>query len=475
MAEVEQKDTVVVGGGPGGYVAAIRASELGQKVTLIEKGDPGLGGVCLNVGCVPSKALIAAGHRLQEAKDSSTYGVSKTDATIDFKKTQEWKDKKVVDRMTRGVEMLLKKHKVEIINGEAILDNDHQLRVIKPGTKQFMDNDTGRTITWKNLILATGSRPVEIPHFKFEGRVIDSTGCLNLPEIPKELIVIGGGYIGSELAGAYANLGSHVTILEGLPSILNGFDDDMVKVVEKNMKKKGIDIITGAMAKNSEQDDSSVTVTYEVDGKEQTIKADYCMVSVGRKPNTDNFGLDMTSVELNDHHQVIVDQQDRTNVDGIWAIGDIVPGPALAHKAFFEAKTAAGAIAGKNTANDWVGVPAVCFTDPEMAEVGLNKEQAKEKGIEVATAQFPFAGNARAVSLDSPDGFVRLIYTKDEKNVVGAQIVGPGASDMAGELSLIVNCGMNVEDVDLTIHPHPTLNEPIQEAADIAMGFPTHI
>lgn len=214
MAEVEQKDTVVVGGGPGGYVAAIRASELGQKVTLIEKGDPGLGGVCLNVGCVPSKALIAAGHRLQEAKDSSTYGVSKTDATIDFKKTQEWKDKKVVDRMTRGVEMLLKKHKVEIINGEAILDNDHQLRVIKPGPKQFMDNDTGRTITWKNLILATGSRPVEIPHFKFEGRVIDSTGCLNLPEIPKELIVIGGGYIGSELAGAYANLGSHVTILE---------------------------------------------------------------------------------------------------------------------------------------------------------------------------------------------------------------------------------------------------------------------
>lgn len=475
MAEVEQKDTVVVGGGPGGYVAAIRASELGQKVTLIEKGDPGLGGVCLNVGCVPSKALIAAGHRLQEAKDSSTYGVSKTDATIDFKKTQEWKDKKVVDRMTRGVEMLLKKHKVEIINGEAILDSDHQLRVIKPGPKQFMDNDTGRTITWKNLILATGSRPVEIPHFKFEGRVIDSTGCLNLPEIPKELIVIGGGYIGSELAGAYANLGSHVTILEGLPSILNGFDDDMVKVVEKDMKKKGIDIITGAMAKNSEQDDSSVTVTYEVDGKEQTIKADYCMVSVGRKPNTDNFGLDMTSVELNDHHQVIVDRQGRTNVDGIWAIGDIVPGPALAHKAFFEAKTAAGAIAGKNTANDWVGVPAVCFTDPEMAEVGLNKEQAKEKGIEVATAQFPFAGNARAVSLDSPDGFVRLIYTKDEKNVVGAQIVGPGASDMAGELSLIVNCGMNVEDVDLTIHPHPTLNEPIQEAADIAMGFPTHI
>lgn len=475
MADVEQKDTVIVGGGPGGYVAAIRASELGQKVTLIEKGEPGLGGVCLNIGCVPSKALISAGHRFQDVMDSSTYGIAKVDAKIDFKKTQEWKQKKVVDRMTRGVEMLLKKHKVEIINGEAILDNDHQLRVIKPGPKQFMDNDNGRTITWKNLILATGSRPVEIPNFKFEGRVIDSTGGLNLPEIPNEFVVIGGGYIGTELAGAYANLGAHVTIIEGMDSILNGFDADMVKIVEKHLKKKGVDIVTGAMAKKSEQDDNSVTVTYEVDGKEHTIKADYCMVSVGRKPNTDDFGLDMTSVKLNDHHQVIVDAQGRTNVEGIWAVGDIVPGPALAHKAFFEGKTAAGAISGKKTANDWVGVPAVCFTDPEMAEVGMNAATAKEKGIEVATAQFPFAGNARAVSLDQPDGFVRFIYTKDEKNIVGAQCVGPEASTMAGELSLIVNCGMNVEDVALTIHPHPTLNEPIQEAADIALGFPTHI
>lgn len=475
MADVEKKDTVIVGGGPGGYVAAIRASELGQKVTLIEKGDPGLGGVCLNVGCVPSKALIAAGHRLHEARDASTYGISKTDATIDFKKTQDWKQHKVVERMTRGVKMLLKKHKVEIIEGAAMMDNDHQLRIMKSGPKQFMDFDGGTKITWNNLILATGSRPVEIPNFKFEGRVIDSTGGLNLPEIPKEFVVIGGGYIGTELAGAYADLGSHVTIIEGTDGILGGFDKDMVSVVVKNLKKKGIDIITNAMAKNSTQDDSSVTVTYEVDGKENSIKADYCMVSVGRKPNTDNFALDMTSVKLNDHHQVIVDKQGRTNVPGIWAIGDIVPGPALAHKAFFEGKTAAGAIAGKNTANDWVGVPAVCFADPELAQVGMTADEAKKKGIEVATAKFPFAGNARAVSLDQPEGFVRFTYTKDKKNVVGAEVVGPEASTLAGELSLIVNCGMNVEDVSLTIHPHPTLNEPIQEAADVAMGFPTHI
>ncbi|WP_373841641.1 dihydrolipoyl dehydrogenase [Limosilactobacillus sp.] len=475
MADVEKKDTVIVGGGPGGYVAAIRASELGQKVTLIEKGDPGLGGVCLNIGCVPSKALIAAGHRFQETLDSSTYGVSKTKATIDFKKTQDWKQKKVVDRMTRGVKMLLRKHKVEIIDGVAMMDNDHQLRVLKAGPKQFMDFDGGKKITWNNLILATGSRPVEIPNFKFEGRVIDSTGGLNLPEIPKEFVVIGGGYIGTELAGAYADLGSHVTIIEGTDTILGGFDKDMVKVVVKNLKKKGIDIITGAMAKSSTQDDSSVTVTYEVDGKEHSIKADYCMVSVGRKPNTDNFGLDMTSVKLDKHGKVIVDKQGKTNVDHIYAVGDMVPGPALAHKAFFEGKTAAGAIAGKNTANDWVGVPAVCFADPELAQVGMTASDAKDKGIEVATAQFPFAGNARAVSLDQPEGFVRFIYTKKEKNIVGAQVVGPEASTLAGELSLIVNCGMNVEDVSLTIHPHPTLCEPVQEAADVAMGLPTHI
>lgn len=473
MADVEEKETVIVGGGPGGYVAAIRASELGQKVTLIEKGT--LGGVCLNVGCVPSKALINAGHRLQEANDASVFGITTQPATIDFAKTQAWKQTKVVDRMTSGVTMLLKKHKVEVVEGEAFLDNDSQLRVMSVGPKQFMDNGGGATFKFKNLILATGSRPVEIPNFKFDGRVIDSTGALNLPEVPKELVVIGGGYIGTELAGAYANLGAHVTILEGTPSILPNFEKDMISVVVKNLKKKGVDVITSAMAKKSVQDDKSVSVTYEVDGKEATIKADYCLVSVGRKPNTDNFGLEMTSVKLNDRGLVEVDQQGRTSVNNIFAIGDIVAGPALAHKAFFEAKTAAGAIAGNKTANDWVGVPAVCFADPELATVGMTAAEAKDKGLEVATAKFPFAGNARAVSLDQPDGFVRLVYTKDGGNMVGAQVIGPEASDLIAELSLTVNGGMNVEDIALTIHPHPTLSEPIQEAADVALGFPTHI
>ncbi|GAA3615881.1 dihydrolipoyl dehydrogenase [Secundilactobacillus similis DSM 23365 = JCM 2765] len=474
MSDVEKRDTVIIGAGPGGYVAAIRAAELGQSVTVIEKSDT-LGGVCLNVGCVPSKALINAGHRFQDAKDASTFGITTQAPSIDFSKTQAWKDEKVVARMTSGVKMLLKKHKVDVIQGEAVLDSDTKLRVVSTGPKQFMSADDGLTIEFKNLIIATGSRPIEIPGFKFSGRVLDSTGGLNLPAIPKEFVVIGGGYVGTELAGAYANLGSHVTILEGTNSILPNFDKDMVKVVLSQMKKKGIDVITNAMAKKSEQDDKSVTVTYEVDGKASTITADYVMVTVGRRANTDDIGLEMTSVKTGDHGLIEVDSQGRTSVPNIFAIGDIVAGPALAHKAFFEAKTAAGAIAGKNTANDWVGVPAVCFADPELATVGLTQSEAKDKGLDVTTAKFPFAGNARAVSLDQPDGFVRLVTTKDTNAVVGAQVVGPGASDLIAELSLAVNSGMNAEDIALTIHPHPTLSEPIQEAADVAIGFPTHI
>lgn len=248
MADVEKKDTVIIGAGPGGYVAAIRASELGQKVTLIEKSDT-LGGVCLNVGCVPSKALIQAGHRLEQAKDGSTYGISTDSATIDFKKTQEWKQKKVVDRMTSGVKMLMKKHHVDVVSGEAVFLSDTQLRVMPTGEKQFMSTDTGQTFEFNNIIIASGSHPIQIPGFKFDGRVVDSTGGLNLPEIPKEFVVIGGGYVGTELAGAYASLGAHVTILEGSPSILPNFEKDMVSVVLKKLKKKGVDVITNAMAK----------------------------------------------------------------------------------------------------------------------------------------------------------------------------------------------------------------------------------
>ncbi|UQS83765.1 dihydrolipoyl dehydrogenase [Bombilactobacillus thymidiniphilus] len=473
MAEVEQKQTVIIGAGPGGYVAAIRAAELGQQVTIIEKEY--FGGVCLNVGCVPSKALIQAGHRLREANDSQVYGITTNNVSIDFTKTQAWKDQKIVKRMTSGVQMLMKKHKVEVIEGEAFLDNNNQLRVMPVGPRQFMDNGGGHTIHFDNLIIATGSRPIEIKGFKFGDRVLSSTGLLNLTEIPKELVVVGGGYIGTELAGAFADLGAHVTILEGSPNIIPNFERDMVNIVEKHLKGKKIDIVTNAMAKEAIDKGDSVDVTYEVDGKPTTLSADYVMVSVGRKPNTDNFGLELTDVELTDRGLVKTDEQGRTNVSNIYAIGDITDGPALAHKAFFQGKTAAGAISGEKTANDYLSVPSVCFNDPEMASVGLTQTQAKEQGLDVKVAKFPFAGNARAVSLDSVDGFVKLISDKKTGTVLGGQVVGPNASDLISELSVIVNCQLNEEDVALTIHPHPTLGEPIQEAADMLMGYPTNI
>lgn len=463
----EERQTIIVGAGPGGYVAAIRAAELGQKVMIVEREN--IGGVCLNVGCIPSKALISAGHRYQLAQ-SEMFGVALGEATLDFAKTQAWKQNEVINRLTGGVEMLLKKHKVEIVRGEVYLHDDHTLRVLSETSET-----AAQTYKFENLILATGSRPIEIPNFKFTGRVLDSTGALALTEVPKELVVIGGGYIGAELAGAYANLGAHVTILEGSPAILPNFEKDMVDVVKKELVAKGIDIHTKALAKNAVQTDDHVAVTYEVDGKEVTINADYCLVTVGRRPNTDDMGLEYTGVKVGDKGLIEVDNQGRTAVANIYAIGDIVPGPALAHKAFFEAKVAAAAISGDTAAAvDYLGIPAVCFTDPELATVGLTVAEAKVKGLKAKGYKFPFTGNGRAMTLGQPEGFVRVV-TDDQGTVLGGQIVGPGASDLIAELTLAVNSAMNIEDVALTIHAHPTLAEVIGEVADTAIGFPTHM
>ncbi|MBM6613610.1 dihydrolipoyl dehydrogenase [Desemzia sp. RIT804] len=458
-------DTVVVGSGPGGYVAAIRAAQLGQKVAIVEREY--IGGVCLNVGCIPSKALISAGHRYQEALDSSVFGVSTENVTLDFTKTQEWKDTKVVNKLTSGIEMLLKKNKVEILRGEAYFNNDHQMRV--------MTETSAQTYVFKNAIIATGSRPIEIKGFKFGGRIIDSTGGLNLKEVPKKLVVVGGGYIGSELAGAYANLGAEVTILEGAASILGGFEKDVVKLVEKNFKDKGVKIVTKAMAKEAVQTDNGVTVKYEANGKEESIDADYVMVTVGRRPNTDDLGLEAVGINMTDRGLVEVDAQGRTNVDHIYAIGDIVPGAALAHKASYEAKVAAEAISGKKVAVDYRAMPAVAFTDPEIAIVGLNEKEAKEKGLDVKSVKFPLAGNGRALSLNATEGFVRLVVTKDDNVIVGAQVAGVSASDLIAELGLAVESGMNAEDISLTIHAHPSLGEAVMDAAEAALGMPIHM
>lgn len=459
-----ETDTLVVGAGPGGYVAAIRAAQLGQKVTIVEKGN--LGGVCLNVGCIPSKALISAGHRYETAKHSEDMGIFAENVKVDFNKVQEWKGT-VVSKLTGGVEGLLKGNKVDIVRGEAYFVDGNTVRV--------MDENSAQTYVFKNAIIATGSRPIELPAFKYSKRVLDSTGALALQEVPNKIVVIGGGYIGTELGGAFASFGTQVTILEGGDEILNGFEKQMSAIVKRNLKKKGAEIITKALAKGVEETDTGVTVTYEVKGEEQKVEADYVFVMVGRRPNTDELGLEQAGIKLTDRGLVEIDKQCRTNVSNIYAIGDIVVGPPLAHKASYEGKIAAEAIAGHSSEIDYLAIPAVVFSDPELASVGYTEKQAKDEGIDVVAAKFPFAANGRALALNNTDGFLKLVTRKEDGLIIGAQIAGASASDMIAELGLAIESGMTAEDLAMTIHAHPTLGEISMEAAEVVLGNPIHI
>lgn len=457
-------DTLVVGAGPGGYVAAIRAAQLGQKVTIVDKGA--IGGVCLNVGCIPSKALIQASHRYEYAHGDDLLGIKAENITVDFDKVQEWKGS-VVNKLTTGVQGLLKSNKVDVLSGEVYFVDKNTVRV--------MDEKNSQTYTFNNCIIATGSRPIELPTFKFSDRVLDSTGALNLKEIPKKLVVIGGGYVGTELGTAYANFGTKVTILEGLKDILGGFEKQMTSIVTKHLKKKDVEIVTEAMAKGVEEKEDGVTVTYEANGKEETVDADYVLVTVGRRPNTEEIGLEEVGIEMTDRGLIEINDQCRTSVENIYAIGDIVAGPPLAHKASYEGKVAAEVISGEKSVIDYNAIPAVVFSDPELATVGYDEKGAKEAGYDIKASKFPFAANGRALSLNESDGFVKLITRKEDGLVIGAQVAGPNASDMIAELGLAIEAGMTAEDLALTIHAHPTLGEITMEAAEVALGTPIHI
>ncbi|SDT54844.1 dihydrolipoamide dehydrogenase [Paenibacillaceae bacterium GAS479] len=457
-------DTLVIGAGPGGYVAAIRAAQLGQSVLCVEKEH--VGGVCLNVGCIPSKALISASHQFDNVSHAEAIGITASDVKVDWNKIQEFKGG-VVKKLTGGVASLLKANKIQYFAGEVMFINENEARV-------FNDQEAPR-YRFKNCIIATGSRPIELKAFPFGGRIISSTGALSLPEIPQSLAVIGGGYIGVELSQMYSKFGTKVTIIEGLDSILAGFDKDMSQLVAKKLKAKGAEIITGAQAKGAEQTDKDVTVTYMVGDKEEKVTADYLLVTVGRRPNTDGeLGLDLINIKMTDRGLIEVNDEGRTSIPHIFAIGDIVAGPALAHKAMYEGRVAAEVIAGEPSKVDYKCMPAVCFSDPECASVGLTEKEAKDKGYNVKVGKFPFAANGRALSLNAAEGFVKLVADRDSGLVLGAHIAGIEASNMIAELGLAIEMGATLEDIALTIHAHPTLGEITLDAAEVALGHPIH-
>ncbi|WP_400163484.1 dihydrolipoyl dehydrogenase [Brevibacillus sp. TJ4] len=457
-------DVLVIGAGPGGYVAAIRAAQLGKTVAVVEKAD--LGGVCLNVGCIPSKAMIHAAHTYEHTQHTESMGITMENVKVDFAKVQEWKSG-IVKQLTGGVASLFKGHKIQVIPGEALFVTENEVRV-------FHGYDVNR-YRFEHCIIATGSRPIELPAFPFGKRVLSSTGALALTELPKSMVIIGGGYIGIELGTVFAKFGTKVTVLEGSDQILPGFEPDMPRLVERKLKKLGVDIKTKALAQGMEETEDGVIVTAEINGEQQKFEAEYLLVTVGRRPNTDELGLREIGMNLTDRGLIVVDKQGRTNIPNVYAIGDVVAGPALAHKASYEGKVAAEAIAGKPSEVDYKAIPAVVFSDPEIASVGLNEREVKEQGIDYVVGRFPFAANGRALSVNAGEGYVKLIAEKESKLVLGAQIVGPEASNIIAEIGLAIEMGATLEDIELTIHAHPTLGEVTMEAAELALGHPIHV
>ncbi|GIO06008.1 dihydrolipoyl dehydrogenase [Brevibacillus reuszeri] len=457
-------DVLVIGAGPGGYVAAIRAAQMGKTVAVVEKAD--IGGVCLNVGCIPSKAMIHAAHTYEHTQHTESMGITMENVKVDFAKVQEWKSG-IVKQLTGGVGSLFKGHKIQVIPGEALFVSENEVRV-------FHGYDVNR-YRFEHCIIATGSRPIELPAFPFGKRVLSSTEALSLTELPKSLVVIGGGYIGIELGTVFAKFGTKVTILEGSDQILPGFEPDMPRLVERKLKKLGVTINTKALAQGTEETENGVIVKAEVKGEQQQIEAEYVLVTVGRRPNTDELGVRDIGMNLTDRGLIVVDKQGRTNIPNVYAIGDIVAGPALAHKASYEGKVAAEAIAGHPAEVDYKAIPAVVFCDPEIASVGINEKEANEKGIDYVVGRFPFAANGRALSVNAGEGYVKLIAEKETNLVLGAQIVGPEASNIIAEIGLAIEMGATLEDIELTIHAHPTLGEVTMEAAELALGRPIHV
>jgi len=459
------RKVVVIGAGPAGYVCAIRLAQLGQAVTVVEKEY--VGGTCLNVGCIPSKAMIAAGALIGRAHEAAAMGITFKDLRLDVVQLVEWKAG-IVGKLTGGIGVLLKNHKVPVVMGTASIQDK--------GTVLVKSKDGDTTLKCDDIVIATGSVPIEIKGFAFdEDKVWSSTGALRPSRIPAHLVVIGGGYIGLELGLMYRKLGSRVTVLEATAGALPGQERDCVKVIERSMKKTGVELLTETMALGYEHKNGKSFVRIKTRKGEDTIECDQILSTVGRRPYSAGLGLEKIGLAVDEKGFLQVDAQRRTKVANVYAIGDIAGQPMLAHKGSREGLVAAAVIAGQNEAYDVRCVPAVIFTSPEMASVGLTEEQCKEQGLSIKTGSFPFAASGRAMSLMETEGMVKIIADAQTDEILGVHMVGPEVTELIAEAALAIEMGATAEDVARTIHAHPTLPEAMMEAAEAVHGMAVHI
>jgi dihydrolipoamide dehydrogenase len=450
-----QYDVIVIGAGPGGYVAAIRCAQLGLKTACVEGRDT-LGGTCLNVGCIPSKALLHASHNLHEAEHNfAKMGLKGAAPKVDWDQMKSYKSE-VVEGNTKGIEFLFKKNKIDWLKGWGSIPEAGKVKV------------GDEVHEAKNIIVASGSEPSSIPGVEIdENLVVSSTGALDLPKIPKKMVVIGAGVIGLELGSVYQRLGTEVTVVEFLDKITPGMDGDIQKNFQKMLKKQGLNFIMGAAVQKVETTKSKAKVTYQLrkDQSEATLDADVVLVATGRKPYTDGLGLEALGVEISPRGQIKTNSHWETNVKGIYAIGDAIDGPMLAHKAEDEGMAAAECIAGKHGHVNYAVIPGVIYTTPEVASVGKTEEQLKEEGRAYKVGKFPFMGNARAKAVHQGDGFVKLLVDAESDRILGCHIIGPAAGDLIHEICVGMEFGASAEDIALTCHAHPTFSEAVREAA----------
>jgi len=459
-------EVVILGGGPGGYTAAFRAADLGKQVTLVER-YPVIGGVCLNVGCIPSKALLHMAHIIHEAEAVESHGISFGKPKIDLDKIRSWKES-VSKTLNIGLAGLAKQRNIKIVQGLGAFQSENSLLV---------EGDEGsQTITFDNAIIAAGSQATKIPVFPNDDpRLWDSTDALNLTEIPKRLLIVGGGIIGLEMATVYHALGSEISVVEYMDQIIPGCDSDLVRPLQKKIKKQYQNIWLGTKVDEIKPLKKGLKVTFSGDNAPEPDTFDAVLVAVGRRPNGLKIGADKAGINVDEMGFITVNEQQKTNVDHIYAIGDIVGNPMLAHKAAHEGKVAAEVISGEKSAFDALTIPAVAYTDPEITWMGLTENEAKKQGIEYDKGAFPWAASGRSLSLGRNEGLTKIICEKETGRVLGAGMVGPNAGELIAEAVLALEMGADAEDIGLTVHPHPSLSETFAFAAEVVTGSITDL